>query len=110
MQCQRKMIGAPPTLSSSFESHSTPTLATFRRKNDLVRSAPALLTKQADDHFGAKATPTARTAQAMALGECFVRGHHDCLVCEHLIGMDHPRLVKVVDLLGYQLITKGELR
>jgi hypothetical protein len=34
----------------------------------------------------------------MALGECFVRGHHDYLVCEHLIGMDHPRLIEVVDL------------
>jgi hypothetical protein len=34
----------------------------------------------------------------MTLGKCFVRDHHDYLVCEHLIGMDHPRLIEVVDL------------
>src|SRR5262249_141154 len=62
------------------------------------------------DHSGRKAAPTAGTAQATALGKCFVRGHHDCLVCEHGVGVDHPLLVEAMDLLGDQLVAERELR
>jgi hypothetical protein len=45
----------------------------------------------------------------MALGECFVGGRHDRIVCQHRIGMDHPVLVEAVDLLGNQLVAERQL-
>src|SRR5262249_32831896 len=72
--------------------------------------ARVLENEQTNDHFGAKAAPTARAAQAMAFGQRFVRGHHNSLVRQHLVGVDHPRLVEAVDLFGDQLVTKRELR
>src|SRR5262245_3584793 len=71
--------------------------------------ARVLENEQAHDHFCAKAAPAARAAQAMALGQSLIGGHHDFFIGQHAIGMDHPFLVKAIDLLGDQLVAEGEL-
>ena len=66
--------------------------------------------EQAHDHLGREAAPAARAAQAMALGQCLVGRRHDRLVCQHLVGVDHPVLVETVDLVGDQLVAESKLR
>src|SRR5215467_2611329 len=69
--------------------------------------ARMLENEQADDDFGGKAAPTACAAQGTTLGESLIGGHHDRIICQHRISVNHPVLVEAVDLLGDQPVPEG---
>ena len=66
--------------------------------------------QQTQHHLGRGARSAAFAALRMTLGQGLVDRRHDLRIVEQLIGLFHPRFMKLLDFFGDQPVTKAALR